>query len=207
MVDTLSTHPKSIVLFDEIEKAHPDILRSIMNLMDSGRISSASKTAKGREIDCRHATLIFTSNVQVEGILSEINSRRASTNDFLTDEICRKHLRESGIAPEIVGRISCFLVYAPLSEKARMEVLALSIVRVGEEYGVTVCSIEPDAMNALINRVGKNDFGARPDEYIVGELLGESFADAFKRHGAMPLRLGRGDDSGQFTLEPLGVWG
>ncbi len=203
LVDALSTHPKSIVLFDEIEKAHPDILRSIMNLMDSGRISSASKTAKGREIDCRRATLIFTSNLQVEGIISEISSRRASTNDFLIDEICRKHLKGSSIAPEIIGRISCFLVYAPLSDKARTEVLALSVIRVAQEYGVTISSIEPEAMNVLVNQAGKNDFGVRPDEYLVGEMLGHTFAHAFEQYGETPLRLGPGEGSRQFTMEPL----
>ena len=202
LVDTLSTHPKSIVLFDEIEKAHPDILRSVMNLMDSGRISSAAKTTKGREIDCRRATLIFTSNLQVDGILSEISSRRA-TSDFLIDQICRKHLRGSGIAPEIIGRISCFLVYAPLSDQARAEILALSVVRVAEEYGVTVSSIEPEALTALIKQAGKNDFGTRPDEYIVGEILGQPFVGAFERYRNSRLRLDWSPNSAQFHLEPL----
>lgn len=202
LVDTLAAHPKSIVLFDEIEKAHPDILRSIMNLMDSGRISSASRTSKGREIDCRRATLIFTSNIRVDGILSEIASRRASKNDFLTDDICRKHLKEAGIAPEIVGRISCFLVYHPLSDEARMEILALSTVRVAGEYGVRVSAIKPEAMNALIAMTGRNDFGARPDEYIVGELLGQTFADAFTQFGETPLQIASGNASRPFILEP-----
>lgn len=96
LVDTLVAHPQSIILFDEIEKAHPDILRTLMNAMDAGRLSSASATSRGREIDCRRAIFFFTSNIEVTEILSELENRNAFENVLLTDEICRKHLKKAG---------------------------------------------------------------------------------------------------------------
>ncbi len=189
LVDALASHPQSIILFDEIEKAHPDILRTLMNAMDAGRLSSAAATSRGREIDCRRAVFLFTSNIEVAEILSELENRKAFENTLLTDEICRKHLKKAGIGAELIGRIGCFLVYQPLSDKTRVEIMALSVVRVAAEYGVTVSRIMPETLTSLLIRANRKEFGARPDEYLIDEVLGDTFSQAVEQLGSEPIEL------------------
>jgi ATP-dependent Clp protease ATP-binding subunit ClpA len=178
LVDRLRANPQMIVLFDEIEKAHPNILRALMNAMDAGRLSTASANGTGREVDCRRAVFIFTSNLDATGILQEIETRNVFGNRAAVDAICRRRLRATGVAPELVGRIGCFLVFRSLDREARAEVVTLAIRRVAEEYGVHVIRIDSTVVADIVRSCASEGFGARPDEYLVDELLGLCLADA-----------------------------
>ena len=155
LLDALTIYPNCIVLFDEIEKAHPDILRTLMNAMDAGRISSPHQNGGNRQIDCRKAIFYFTSNLESSGILQEVEAVKDNGQTVwqTVDEICRKHLRKGGVSPELVGRIGSFLIYQELDDTARTEILALSIVRVASEYGLNIFYIMPETLMAMF----KND--------------------------------------------------
>lgn len=189
LVDALVANPHTIVLFDEIEKAHPDILRALMNAMDAGRLSSSSATERGREIDCRHAIFMFTSNLDASGILKEITDRNAFGNREAVENVCRRRLRAAGVAPELIGRIGCFLVFRPLSAEARAEVITLSIARVADEYGLRVAKIAPGVVANILNACPADGFGARPDEYLVDEVLGACLAAAARSGITSPIAL------------------
>ncbi len=179
LTNTLRLNPRTIVLFDEIEKAHPDILRALMNAMDAGRLSSASATgAAGHEIDCRRAMFIFTSNLDAGGILQDLKTRNAFGHRSAVDAVCRNRLRAAGVAPELIGRIGCFLVFRPLDREARAEIVTLAITRVAEEYGVRVTGIDPTVVADILKASPDEGFGARPDEYLIDELLGSCLAEA-----------------------------
>ena len=184
LVDTLATNPRTVVLLDEIEKAHPDILRALMNALDAGRLSRANGNAQTREIDCRRAIFMFTSNLN-DGIeddlrLWEAIATDSTENDYrrAVEESCRRRLREGGIAPELIGRMSCFLAFRPLTPEARAEIVTLSIARVAREYDIEIGRIAPEVVAHILNNGSETDFGARPDEYFVDEILGETFASA-----------------------------
>jgi len=82
--------------------------------------------------------------------------RKESTfHNMSVDEICRRHLRKTGIQPELVGRIGCFLVYKNLSSEARTEILALSVVRVASEYGLNITFIAPETLNAILENAAR----------------------------------------------------
>jgi ATP-dependent Clp protease ATP-binding subunit ClpA len=100
--------------------------------MDAGRLSTASSSANGRVIDCRHAVFMFTSNREAKAILDELEDRSAFGNRNIEDEVCRRRLHAGGIGPDIVGRFSRFLVFRPLSSETRAEIMALAIAEVGE---------------------------------------------------------------------------
>jgi len=178
LVDRLRANARTVVLLDEIEKAHPDILRALMNCMDCGRLSTASAHAGGREVDCRRAVFLFTANLDAMGILQELETRKAFGNRAAVDAVCRRRLLAAGVAPELVGRIGCFLVFRPLDQHARAEVVALAIERVAGEYGVRVVRIAPAVVADILRTCPPEGFGARPDEYLVDELLGPCLAEA-----------------------------
>ena len=176
-----------IVLFDEIEKAHPAILRMLMNAMDAGRLSAAARSSTGREIDCRHAVFLFTSNLDAQEILEELESRNSFGNRAVEDEVCRRRLHAAGIAPEIVGRIGRFLVYRPLEPNTRAHIVALAIAEVAEEYGVEVAYVEPTVIIDLMQKVRSQNFGVRPERFLIDDCLGGAFARAAEQRTPNPV--------------------
>jgi len=178
LVDALRANPRTIVLFDEIEKAHPAILRVLMNAMDAGRLSTAERSSSGHQIDCREAVFIFTSNLDAQGILDELENRGGFGDRTKEDEICRKRIRAGGVPPEIVGRIGRFLVFQPLSPETRAAIIALTIAEVAREYGVQIRYVEPSVIVHLLERTQAQGFGARPAQFLIDELLGALFAEA-----------------------------
>jgi len=164
----LAAQPESVVLFDEIEKAHPDILVALMSAMDAGDLSSPAPAARGRAIDCRRAIFFFTSNIEVTGITAELDS--GGSPPASADAICRRHLTAAGIRPELAGRIGTFLVFRPLSARARAEIATTAVAGIAAEYGLTVARIAPEVISAIVSRP-YDGLGARPDRYYIDDLL------------------------------------
>jgi ATP-dependent Clp protease ATP-binding subunit ClpB len=175
LIDTLRSNPRTIILFDEIEKAHPSILRVLMNAMDAGRLTGSSRSAEGREVDCRHSVFLFTSNLNANDILDELHTRQAFGKRVVEDEICRRRLHASGIAPEIVGRIGRFLVYKPLSSEVRASIMSLSIAEVAAEYGLNVKYVSPSVIIDLMQHAHTQNFGVRPERFLIDDVLGGMF--------------------------------
>jgi ATP-dependent Clp protease ATP-binding subunit ClpA len=189
LLDALQANPCTCVLFDEIEKAHPAILRVLMNAMDAGRLSTASRSANGHEVDCRRAVFMFTSNIDAKQILDELDSRGAYGDRAVEDEVCRRRLNAAGIAPEIVGRIGRFLVFRPLSAETRAEIMAMAIAEVALEYGVEVAYIEPDVIINIMDKVRGANFGVRPERFLLDEELGGVFAAVAREGMEGPVRV------------------
>ena len=186
LLDTLQTNPQTIVLFDEIEKAHPAILRLLMNAMDAGRLTSPVRTGGKYIIDCSRAIFLFTSNLGADAILEE-HEDSGIDNFQKEDSVCRKQLLKAGIAPEIIGRIARFLVYRHLSDGTRAEIMALTITEVAHEYGISIKYIEPSVLITLLERQGSDAYGARISRYLIDEELGEVFAKAIKSSVSPPV--------------------
>jgi AAA domain (Cdc48 subfamily) len=189
LVNTLKAHPKAIVLFDEIDKAHADVQYTLMNAMDAGRLSTAKASNGGWEVDCREAIFLFTAHCDTAEILAEVQRRGANGRERATDDVCRAHLRATGIRPEFIGRIGAFLVFQNLSERTRAEIIALSVSRIAEEYGLTVERVAPTVIAHLLTLSDGAGFGARPDEFLVDEILGECFAIAADHLKGTPLAI------------------
>ncbi|MBU1800838.1 MAG: AAA family ATPase, partial [Actinobacteria bacterium] len=187
LVDALRDGTPTVVHFDEIEKAHPNVLRALMNAMDAGRISASGQSdgPNGREIGSRRSVFYFTSNLDAEGIERALEEHRHSDLPHVVDEVCRERLRRSNIAPELVGRIHGFLAFRPLGRSARAEVAALAVARVAAQYGVRIGRIEPSVLVHLLSEADEG-FGARPLEYLVESQLGPAFVAA-RRYGSAPV--------------------
>ena len=197
----LTANPRTTVLFDEIEKAHPDILRTLMNAMDAGRLTAANGQAERRwEIDCRHAIFFFTSNLETEGILADLAARQGFDETPVVDQVCRARLRLAGIAPELIGRIGRFLVFQPLTPTVQAEIVALSIAMVAAEYGIVVRQIAPAVISFLLAQTRTHDYGVRPYEYLIDDLLGPLFAGAAASEGDGPFAVA----GPPLTCSPLG---
>jgi hypothetical protein len=187
--DALRGNPRMIVLFDEIEKAHPAILRVLMNVLDAGRLSTSTRSSTGREIDCRHAVFMFTSNLESKETLNELENRNGFGNRAVEDEVCRRRFHATGIPPEIVGRIERFLVFRPLSPETRAEIVALAVAEVATEYGVDVAYVHPNVIIDLMKRIRSDDFGVRPERFLIDDVLGGAFAKAAEKQIPNPVEV------------------
>ena len=191
LLDALDATPRLIVLFDEIEKAHPSILKVLMNAMDVGRLSSASRLSGSHEVDCRSAIFMFTSNLDSKEILKTLESRDGFGKSEIENEVCRNQLHSSGIAPEIIGRIATFLVFKPLTVDIKAEIMALAITEVAQEYGLEITQIAPEVIIELINKLKNrsDNFGVRPERFFIDELLGGCFVKTVQNGVANPVQL------------------
>ncbi|MCB1606193.1 MAG: ATP-dependent Clp protease ATP-binding subunit [Xanthomonadales bacterium] len=189
LLDTLAAEPRTIVLFDEIEKAHPSILRVLMNAMDQGRLSSPGGNGGTREVDCRSAIFIFTSNLRAEEILANIDRLSGRGNSVIEDEVCRRNLLAAQIPAEIVGRIGRFLVFHGLDAEARARIVADCIVATAAEYGLSLQRVSPFAVVEVMKKACGRSFGARPERYSIDELYGAVFAAAGGKGVTGPLAL------------------
>ena len=191
----LATNPRTIVLFDEWDKAADALHVTIMNAMDSGRFSVPQQSggAAGQEIDCRQAIFIFTSNQEASEIVTEIIRRKILEDQGQVAEICRRHLQHLGMRPEILGRMSHFAVFLPLDHQAKVRIIAKTIARCGEQFGVNVAWIAPGLIDRVLAESTSNNFGVRTIEYLVEQSLAETFIAAKLRFGAEPVEIIDGD--------------
>src|SRR5262249_44047444 len=129
------------------------------------------------------------SNLDSVRIIKELEEHKAFGSPEVVDKVCRVRLRASGIPPEIVGRFSSFLIFRPLDERSRVEIVAMAIQKTATEYGLRLRRISPSVVAAILRRAGTDGFGVRPYEYVVDGLLGNIFSEAATLYSSLPLEI------------------
>lgn len=163
LTERIRRRPYSVVLLDEIEKAHPDVFNMLLQIMEEGRLTDSF----GRHIDFRNTILIMTSNIGAELIKEGgqfgFGKRTAERNyenmkNILTKEI-EKHFR-----PEFLNRVDDIIVFKPLTREELGEVVELELKKVRErlkDHGFEL-ELTDEAKQFLIDKGYNPDFGARP---------------------------------------------
>jgi len=145
-------NPYSVVLFDEIEKAHPDIFNVLLQVLDDGRITDG----QGRSVDFRNTVLIMTSNIGSQFIMDEQNAeqREAKVTDAL-----RGHFR-----PEFLNRIDETIIFDRLNRDELTEIVGLQLERVRQrlaKQGIGL-ALSSEAKEFIANQGYDPVYGARP---------------------------------------------
>lgn len=179
----LARHPRHVVLFDEIDRAHPEVVTALMNLVDAGRLDSARHGA----VTARHAVLLFTSNLGAAEL--------PVVGDGDGDRLGRDHLLRQGMAPELVARFGTVAVYGPLPASALAAVAARAVGTVAADYGVAVRHVPPAYLSRLLARTTGSGLGVRAIEHAVEAELGAGFA---ARRGEQVVI----DDDGAVAADP-----
>lgn len=189
LLDTLAAHPRAVVVFDEIDKAHSAITRALMNGMDAGRLSRPSAKDGTHTVDCTRAVFVFTSNQAADEIELALAAAGDEPEPFTVDAVCRRALGRAGVAPEIVGRIGCFLAFRPLSDRTLAEIVTLAIAEVATEYGITLASIDPAVVSMVLGAAHGSAHGARPYEYVIDARVAPAFVGGRASGAGVPMRL------------------
>ena len=157
LTEAVRRRPYQVVLFDEIEKAHPDVFNVLLQLLDDGRLTDS----QGRTVDFKNTVIIMTSNIGSAGL---IEAAEAGTDAFEgAAEHVRLQLREH-FRPEFLNRVDEIIVFRPLDEAQLREIVGLLVEGVQRRLVEAQLTLEvTDAALALLAREGYDPvYGARP---------------------------------------------
>lgn len=159
--ETVRRKPYSVVLFDEVEKAHPDVFNVLLQVLDDGRITDG----QGRTVDFRNTVIIMTSNIGSEYIMSEENpeQREALVNDAL----------RGNFRPEFLNRIDETIIFDRLSESDLGEIVKIQLARVIkrlEAQGLNL-DLSDAALEQLATEGYDPAYGARPLKRVIQNRL------------------------------------
>jgi ATP-dependent Clp protease ATP-binding subunit ClpC len=163
LTEAVRRRPYRVILFDEIEKAHPEVWNALLQIMDDGRLTDG----QGHIVDFRNTVLIMTSNLGTEFVRKSGSlgflQRAEDSEDRAAQEKIEKALK-STFRPEFLNRIDEIITFSALSREQMREIVDLQMNEVQErlsEHGLTV-ELTPAARNWLADVGYDPNFGARP---------------------------------------------
>ncbi|MDQ7843482.1 MAG: ATP-dependent Clp protease ATP-binding subunit [Armatimonadota bacterium] len=179
--------PYSVVLFDEIEKAHPEIFNVLLQILDDGRLTDA----QGRTVDFKNTVIIMTSNVGAPLLEKEVAiGFRPAGGEQATMEMAYERMKERiteelrrTFRPEFLNRIDEVIIFRPLTSEQIKEIVHILIARVQRELRGQNMELElTDAAKELLAREGFDPtFGARPLRRAIQRLVEDQLSDELLR--------------------------
>ncbi|HVO44265.1 MAG TPA: ATP-dependent Clp protease ATP-binding subunit [Aggregatilineales bacterium] len=183
LTEALRRRPYSIVVFDEIEKAHPEAFNMLLQIMEEGRLSDA----RGRKVDFRNAIIVMTSNIGAEMLKRgpslgfERPQDEEQDQEQTYEDISRK-VREQlrrAFRPEFLNRVSATIVFRPLTRQELMEIVDLELDKVRERLSEHALVLDvTDAAKLLVGEKGYDpEFGARPLRRVITNMVEDRLSD------------------------------
>ena len=177
LTEAIRRKPYSVVLFDEIEKAHPDVFNILLQVLDDGRLTDN----KGRVVDFKNTIIIMTSNLGSQLIRQKTeNLSNANREEVLEDT--RKEVFEllkQVIKPEFLNRIDDLIMFTPLSEGEIAQIVRLQVEGIAamlKENGIDIM-LTPKAIDLIASEGFDPQFGARPIKRALQRLLLNELAE------------------------------
>ena len=183
LTEAVRRRPYSVVLFDEIEKAHPDALQLLLQIMEDGRLTDSL----GRAVDFRNAIIIMTSNVGAQLLQRQTSMGFAAAASSFNDvERMREKVQEEAkrvFKPEFLNRISDIIFFRPLDRNDLVKIVALETANFAKRLSERKITLEftEAAKQLLIEKGYDEKYGARPLRRAVEHYLEDPLAEALLR--------------------------
>jgi ATP-dependent Clp protease ATP-binding subunit ClpC len=192
LTERIRRRPYSVVLLDEVEKAHPDVFNMLLQIMEEGRLTDSF----GRHVDFRNVVMIMTSNIGADMIKSggaskfglgpRSKDKQDEANYQQMKEMLMKEI-ERYFRPEFIGRLDDVIVFRPLGRPHLELIVELELKKVTKrlvDHGLNV-ELTPEAKEFLIDKGTNTDFGARPlrraiEQFVEDPLSEDILRGAFK---------------------------
>ena len=157
LTEAVRRKPYSVVLFDEIEKAHADVLNVLLQVLDDGRITDG----QGRTVDFKNTIIILTSNLGSDILINGISENGEITEEAKAEV---KDLLHASLRPEFLNRLDEIVLYKPLAEGDLMNIAQLLIDKLRSRLADKELKLEvtPEAMHYIVEHGSDIKFGARP---------------------------------------------
>ncbi len=181
LTEKVRRKPYSVVLFDEIEKAHPDVFNIMLQILDDGRLSDS----KGRVVDFKNTIIIMTSNVGATEVAKTPALGFTGSKEAEYDKMSDKYmdaLREK-FRPEFLNRIDDIIIFHKLTkeETASIAELLLSSLRKRLALLQVKLEISPTAMDLIIDKGYDNNYGARPLKRVIQRHIEDKLSEEILR--------------------------
>jgi ATP-dependent Clp protease ATP-binding subunit ClpC len=212
LTEALRRRPYSIVVFDEVEKAHPEVHNMLLQIMEEGHLSDA----KGRKVDFRNAIIVMTSNIGADVIRKQSSlgfalKRDEVTEERLSYEDMRKKLSDSlkrAFRPEFINRLDATVIFRALNKEDIQKIVSLELAKVAErlrEHNLLLTATD-DALFMLAELGYDAEFGARPLKRIIQQKVEDPLSDKllsgeFQNGNAILVTI---DAENEITLERQG---
>lgn len=171
LTEAVRRKPYSVVLFDEIEKAHPDVFNILLQVLDDGRLTDN----KGRLVNFKNTIIIMTSNMGSSVIRDNFAKMTPENHDEVVEKTKQEVLDmlKQTIRPEFLNRIDETIMFTPLNEKEIEEIVGLQIRSIQKMLSVNGVNLEvtPAALKYLAEEGYDPEFGARPVKRAIHRLV------------------------------------
>ncbi|HXX41638.1 MAG TPA: ATP-dependent Clp protease ATP-binding subunit [Chthoniobacterales bacterium] len=187
--EAVRRRPYSVVLFDEIEKAHPDVMHLLLQILEDGKITDSL----GRKIDFRNTIIIMTSNVGAETLRKQTTMGFGATKpvgeheyDAMRDKLLEE--AKKTFKPEFINRLDDIIVFHQLSKEDLMHIVELEVAKVLKRVKAKEVHVELEtsAKELLIEKGYDPMYGARPMRRAVEKYLEDPFAEELLRGNVKP---------------------
>ena len=202
LTEAVRRKPYSVVLFDEIEKAHPDVFNILLQVLDDGRLTDN----KGRTVNFKNTIIIMTSNLGSQYIQAQMRGLTDSNRDGRIKETKAKvmEMLKKTIRPEFLNRIDDIIMFLPLTQSQIAQVVTLQMNKVKkmlESQGFTL-NWTPAAIDYLAQVGYDPEFGARPvkraiQDYVLNDLSKKLLAEQVSREKPITVDV----ENGQLTFK------
>ena len=180
LTEKVRRKPYSVILFDEIEKAHPDVFNIMLQILDDGRLTDA----KGRTVDFKNTVIIMTSNIGAKTITDskKLGFTPAEDNFDRNQETIRENVMDElkrSFRPEFLNRIDDIIVFKQLDREDIKKIasrLCDSVVKSLKELGITL-TVEDSAIDVLVEKGFDVTYGARPLKRAIQSLIEDKMAE------------------------------
>lgn len=190
LTEAIRRKPYSVVLFDEIEKAHPDVFNILLQVLDDGRLTDN----KGRVVNFKNTIIIMTSNLGSSLIRENFEKMTTATHDRVVEDTKNQvlELLKKTIRPEFLNRIDDIIMFTPLSEDEIRQIVSLQLNSVKSMLDRNGIKLDfTDAAVSFISHEGYDpQFGARPvkrviQRYVLNELSKEILSGNVNRENSI----------------------
>ncbi len=187
LTERVRRRPYAVVLFDEIEKAHPDVTNMLLQIMEDGHLTDSL----GRKVDFRNCIIIMTSNIGAEMIRKSAGLGFAPMKEEHTYEEMKGKLLEEAkrvFKPEFMNRLDDIIVFRSLNRNDMVRIVELEVAKVKTrlKYKDVEIRLTPAALDFLIDKGYDPQFGARPLRRAVEKHLQDPLAEEILRGGIKP---------------------
>src|SRR3989454_37240 len=176
LTEAVRRRPYQVILFDEIEKAHPDVFNALLQILDDGRLTDG----KGRTVDFKNSVIIMTSNIASHAIYEAMGENGGARGGGIPEEV-RNRIHEELLQhfrPEFINRVDEIVIFNPLGKAEIEKIIELQLVNLKKLLAERKVEIElTDKARELLFRKGYDpQFGARPLKRAIQRLIQDPLA-------------------------------
>lgn len=176
LTEAVRRKPYSVVLFDEIEKAHPDIFNALLQILDDGRLTDG----QGRTVSFKNTVIIMTSNVGA----SEVHQNKklgfgGDEEEPLADKEIYMHALKAKFKPEFINRIDVICVFEPLTSAQLVKIAKLLMSNINKrlkEKNLSI-AITEEALDFIVGKGSNSEYGARPLKRFLQQEVEDRIAE------------------------------